>query len=156
MSDVTAALSTSPTYVPPTPMLSFARAIASPQAKAASASKKVSAASPRISGRGQPPPSEFVRGITIGHEMGRSGPTRPTNPRTEEDDDVDEDSMQYLYNRPSSRSSFGLLTEDDRLQCWSFDVQEASTSSASAEAASKKKGKGKKIVLVSNGGARGK
>ena len=164
MGDLAATLGTSPTYVPPSPMLSFARAITSPQAKAAQTGKKGAWGSPRISGRGQPPPSdEFVRGITIGHEMGQ-GKGRAVAKMLVEDDNVDEDSMQYLYQRPTSRSSFGLLVDDDRAHAWSFDIHEAPGPSSFAtgaeaglvEEAGKKKGKAKKIVLVSNGGLRGK
>lgn len=150
LADLGASLSTSPTYVPPTPMLSFARAITSPQPKVAAGKGAPWA---RSSGRGQPPPAELPRGITIGHEMGKTVRSRIVD----EDDEVDEDSAAYVYHRSSSRpsSAFGLLGEDDRLQGWNF-VEKQPLAPGSTEESGKKKGKGKKIVLVSNGGMRRK
>ncbi|KAI9011747.1 hypothetical protein DFJ74DRAFT_710656 [Hyaloraphidium curvatum] len=140
-----------PTYVTPTPTLSFARAIASPKAPATGGARKPEPS--ERAGRGQPPPVDLSRGVTIGHEMGKGPRNRPLD----EEDDVDEDSLQYVYHRSSSSATFGLLVDDDHVQPWaSFEAKELVDAGASAAEDGKKKAKTKKVTLFSNGGARRK
>lgn len=151
MGDLDSALSTSPTYVTPTPTLSFARAISSPKigTPEGSSAKPWGPAS-RSAGKGQPPPAEFAKGITIGHSMGTSS----SRSRIWDDvDDIDDEAAGYVYHS-SSRTPFGLLAEDYSSN-WNVGLQQSEASNDGAQEG-KKKGKAKKIVLVSNQGARRK
>jgi len=141
MEDFASVLGSPPThrYTPPSPTMSFAKAISSTTFKNPEPKKSVA-----------PLVTALPKGVMIGHGPS-SRPRRQASVPASSDDD-----KEHIYHRSHSRSSDIAWDEDD-LQAWAMDFEESALESPNPQTSvAKVSKKAKKVLLVSNGGRRGR
>ena len=131
-------------YTPPSPTMSFAKAISS-----------TSIRKPELKKMDKTPTNfiQWPKGVTIGHGPSIRPRRQPSVPASS-----DEDDNPHIYHRSHSRDSDVHWDEDD-LQAWALDFEEAAVTDGQTnpqKCSGMIKKKQKKVLLVSNGGRRGR